>query len=101
MGNVRYRVVQENGQEVVEEIYKIVVHRFQLGDVEDPEIYAAEPIYNWQQTESGKFIMANAVKSPTWISNINPERYEYDYAIIAELEKKKLTEYYLRWGHIK
>lgn len=101
MGKVRYRVVQKNGQEVVEEIHKIVVHRFRLGDVEDPEIYAAEPIYNWQQTESGKFIMENAVESPTWVSNVNPERYEYDYAIIAELEKKKLSEYYLRWGHIK
>ena len=27
---VRFRVVKKNGQEVVEEIHKVVVHRFKL-----------------------------------------------------------------------
>jgi hypothetical protein len=25
-----------------------------MGDVEDPELYAAQPLYEWQQTEQGQ-----------------------------------------------
>lgn len=39
---------------------KYVLHKFTMGDVEDVEIYAAEPIYAWQQTPEGKFCMEKA-----------------------------------------
>ena len=39
---------------------KYVLHEFTMGDVEDVEIYAAEPIYEWQQTPEGKFCMEKA-----------------------------------------
>lgn len=32
----------------------ITFHRFNLSDVEDPEIYAAQPIWEWEQTEIGR-----------------------------------------------
>jgi hypothetical protein len=95
MANVRYRF-DPSGK--VEEIHKIVVHRFRMGDVDDPEIYAAQPIYDWQQTDAGKFVMTNAVEQPEWHRQINHMNYGYEYAIIAELEAKKLTEFYLKWG---
>ena len=31
--------------------YTVVVHKFTVGDVDDPEIYAAEPIWKWQNTD--------------------------------------------------
>lgn len=39
---------------------KYVLHDFRMGDVEDIEIYAAQPIYEWQQTPEGKFCMEKA-----------------------------------------
>jgi hypothetical protein len=33
-----------------------IVHTFKLSDVDDVDLYAAEPIYNWQQTEVGKWV---------------------------------------------
>jgi hypothetical protein len=34
--------------------YKTMIfHEFTLGDVEDPEIYAAQPLCEWQTTEMG------------------------------------------------
>ena len=36
---------------------KYLLHEFFMGDVEDPEIYCAQPIYEWQQTSAGKFCM--------------------------------------------
>ena len=60
-----------------------------MGDVEDPEIYCAGPIWDWQQTDQGKFIMENAVDQPSWERYMNPMMYGWTYAIIAEIEKKK------------
>lgn len=80
------------------ETHKITVYSFKMGDVDDPEIYAAEPICNWQETEAGKFVMANAVDIPTYYSYPNPMGYGYQFDIVAELESKKLSEFYLRWG---
>jgi len=98
MGRIRYSVVQENGQEVVKEIHKVVVHQFSMSDVEDPDLYAAEPLYQWQQTEAGKFVMNNAVDTPIWHRHNDFASYSYVYAVTAELEKKKLSEFYLRFG---
>lgn len=101
MGNIRCRVVQKDNQEIVEEIHKVVVHRFRVGDVEDPDIYAAEPIWKWQQTDAGKFIMEHAVDTPSYHQQMDFQNYGYQFVIIAELEKKKLSEFYLRFDKSK
>ena len=101
MGAVNWRVVQRHGQEVVEEIHKVVVHRFRMSDVEDPDIYAAEPIWQWQNTEAGKFVMEHAVEQPEFHKHMDVSVYGWSFAITAKLEKKKLSEYYLKFGPIK
>ena len=98
MATVRFQVTEKDGQEFVQEIHKVVVHRFNIGDVDDPEIYAAEPIMRWEKSEAGKFVMEHAVEIPEWRQQIDHQSYGYQYAIIAELESKKLSEFYLRWG---
>ena len=98
MANVRWREITKNGQIIIEEIHKVVVHRFRMGDVEDPQLFAAEPIYKWQQTDGGKFVMQNAIDEPIFHTNLNPEMFGYDCIIVAELESKKLTEYLLRFN---
>jgi len=95
---VRFRVVHENGEDRVEEIHKVVVHRFRLSDVDDPDIYAAQPIWEWQQTDAGKFVMEHAIETPSYHQHLDASTYSYQYAITAKLEKKKLSEFYLRWG---
>ena len=98
MAAVKFEVVEKNGQAVVHEIHKIVVHTFGIGDVEDPDIYAAAPIWDWQQTDAGKFVMENAINTPSYHQSLDYQTYGYRYAIVAELEAKKLSEFYLRWG---
>lgn len=97
MGSVRCQVTVKDGVDVVEEIHKVVVHRFSIGDVEDPEIYAAQPIWDWQQTDAGKFVMEHAIGDPVWLKDIDNMNWGYRYAIVAELEKKKLAEFYLKF----
>lgn len=43
------------------EVYeRYILHEFRMGDVEDLDIYVAQPIYEWQQTDAGKFCMEKA-----------------------------------------
>lgn len=98
---VRCQVVEENGVRRVDEIHKIVVHKFDLSDVDDPDIYAAGSMFDWERSEAGQFVMKHAVDKPEWHRHMDPIFMGYRYVIIAELEKKKLAEYYLRFGIIK
>lgn len=89
-----------NDDGTVNEIHRVVVHRFRVGDVEDPDLYAAQPLWEWQNTEQGKFIIANAIEQPEWQRQLDHNTFSYQYVVIAKLEKKKLSEFYLKWGKI-
>ena len=68
-----------------------------MGDVEDPEIYAAAPIYAWQQTDHGRWVMENAYDLKFY-TGADPVTFGYKISIRGEIkDPKKITEYYLRW----
>lgn len=77
---------------------KIVVHSIKMGDVEDPDLFVAEPIWQWQQTEAGKYIMKNSYPKPEWHRTTDPTYYGYRYDIIAFLEDKALTYWKLKYA---
>lgn len=85
--------------DMVVEYKQVIVHTFVLGDVDDPDLYAAEPIYNWQQTDHGKWVMEHCEDVPVWNRYLEPMNYGHKYMIAATFDTKKLTEYYLRWGN--
>lgn len=72
------------------DIIEAVVCRLNVGDVEDPDIFVAEPIINWQNTESGKFIMEKCLEKPVWNRTFSYHHYGYVYSITAKL---KSTDY--------
>ena len=67
----------------------ICVHEFTMGDVEDPDLYAAQPIWEWQESEAGKFVMEHAVEKPYWIRQMDYNGYGIQYKIIARLSEPK------------
>jgi hypothetical protein len=77
---------------------RIIAHQFGLGDVEDPEVYAAQPIYEWEQTEQGKWLKEHSYKQMEWKIAINYDTYGYKVIISAWLEDKDLTYYTLKWS---
>lgn len=97
MGRVKNQLDKAD-ESVVHKIHEVIVYKINMGDVEDPDLMVAAPIYDWQQTPAGKFVMENAVITPKWERHPNPLTWGHTYVIIAELEAKKLTEFYLRWG---
>lgn len=98
MHKLTHKIVIENGEEKIVSTAMIVVHRFRIGDVEDPIIYAAEPILEWKKSTQGQWVMKNSVTAPICQNCLDPSTYSTQISIIAELEMPKLTEFYMRWG---
>lgn len=82
----------------VVEVKSVVVHTFRLGDVDDPDLYAAQPMWEWQESEMGKWVMSHAVDQPEWHRHLEPMTYGYTYAIVAKLTAKDYTFWVLKWG---
>jgi hypothetical protein len=68
-----------------------------MGDVEDPDLYVAEPIWEWQQTEEGQWLMKNSKPAPIWKRHIDPTLYGYSYNIHAFLKSKDYTYWSLKY----
>lgn len=80
-----------------DEVYeRRIVHKFTMGDVDDPELYVAQPIWEWQQTEHGKWVMEHG-KDPQYHMNMEPITYGYQIVITTHIKPKHWTEYCLRF----
>jgi len=88
-----YRLI---GDKIVK-LSDVIVYSFAMGDVEDPDLYAAQPMYDWQQSEMGKWVMEHAVETPFWHRHVDPSTYGYKYYIIARLREQDQTYWALKW----
>ena len=75
----------------------IVVHEFLLGDSDDPELYAASPIWEWQQSDVGQWIMEHAVEKPYWTKRVDMATYGYKCSIVARLSEADQVFYRLKY----
>ena len=72
------------------------IHTFKMGDVEDPELYAAQPIWEWQKTPMGQWVMKHC-KDPTFHTYPDPITYGYTILITAYMTDKRYTEFVLKF----
>lgn len=79
----------------------VCVHEIRMGDVEDPDLYAAAPIWDWQQTDAGKFIMEHAVEKPYWTRYMDHSGYHQVYRIIARLSEQNEVFWRLKYVDTK
>jgi hypothetical protein len=75
---------------------RLSLHQFRMGDVDDVEIYVAQPIYEWQQTPQGKWCTEHA-KNLHYLTGFDPTGFGYRITITGDLEDKLATEFLLRW----
>jgi hypothetical protein len=71
---------------------------FRLGDCEDPELYAAQPIWEWEQTEQGKWVKEHAMETPYYRICNDPETYSYRVDIYGQLDEQHELIYRLKYG---
>jgi hypothetical protein len=80
------------------EVYeRRAIHSFLMSDVEDPELYAAQPIIEWQKTEMGEWVMKHSL-DPTFHIIADPITYGYKVQITAHITPKRWTEFCLRFS---
>jgi hypothetical protein len=91
--DAKYQIIDDH----VVRFSDICVHEFSMGDVEDPDLYAAQPISEWQDSAAGKFVMEHAVEKPYWIRQIDHSSYGYQYRIMARLSEPNQTFFRLKF----
>ena len=74
----------------------ITFHDFSIGDVDDIDIYAAQPIYEWQQTDHGRWVMTHA-QDLRYYTQPDMNTFGHRVVIRGMLDPKQATEYFLRW----
>ena len=76
---------------------EVIVHSIMMGDVEDPDLFVAEPIWKWQQTDEGKWVMEKSKQQPMWRRHLDPANWGYRYDIVAYLDGADLTYWKLKY----
>jgi hypothetical protein len=72
---------------------------FYFSNPSDFEIVSAiKPLYEWQSSSYGSWVMENSVTIPTWTRLYDVPALLFHYYVQARFTEKKLCEYYLRWG---
>jgi hypothetical protein len=69
-----------------------------MGDVEDPDLYVAEPMYKWEHSEEGQWIMKHSDPTPSWHRIANVNTMGYTYKIRAYLKPEDYTFWKLKFG---
>jgi hypothetical protein len=70
-----------------------------MSDVEDPEIYAAEPLYKWEKSEIGQWVMKHAVEPPIYLFKTDYASYGFEVTVDARLQEEDATYFCLKWAH--
>jgi hypothetical protein len=79
---------------------RILVHEFKMREVDDIEIFVAEPLSQWLNTDAGKWVKEKS-KDTVWMHRFVPDYFEYIVRIYADLSEEDITYYTLKWGSIK
>jgi len=76
---------------------RMTFHTFRMGDVDDPEIYAAQPIWEWQQTEQGQWVLAHCT-DPKYAVEPDNMSWGYRVRLYGEINDTDATFFQLKWG---
>jgi hypothetical protein len=75
----------------------VIVHTFRMSDVEDPDLWAGQTLYEWEHSEAGQWIMQNSIEQPSWHRHMDPSTYGYLYTVRAYLTDKAYTYWKLKY----
>ena len=76
-----------------------LVKEIRLGDVEDPYLYAAFPLHDWEQTEECKWIKEQC-DGDELVFFCDTYEYGFIIRVYAPLKGKALTFYKLKYAGV-
>lgn len=74
-----------------------VVKKLSVSDAEDPDIVVGQYIWEWQESEAGKWVMEHSRPVPSWHRHVDYNTYGYQYHIRAYLTPKQITYFELKY----
>ena len=75
----------------------ILFKELYIGDCEDPDLYAAQPLWEWQQSEQGQWVMENALEQPHYTIMPSINTYGYCVKIYGKLSERDEVFYRLKY----
>ena len=90
-----YNVRIIDGKHVIDS--EIVVHRFTVPWTEDAVLTAGAPLWEWEQSDAGKWVMEHAVEKPRWERYTEPVALNERFVIIARLTAQDQTYFRLAY----
>lgn len=75
----------------------IVVHEFQMGDIEDPAVLAGFLIGEWESTAAGQWVKENSIGPLHWQSMHDMSYMGYRYCIIARMTEANQVFFKLKF----
>lgn len=97
MSQSKYKFDTQIINGIATRIHTVVVHTFDVRE-EDAVLFAAEPLYKWQQSEQGKWVMAHALEQPVWQSQLDYQVFTTRFVIIAKLQGRDYTFWTMKWN---
>lgn len=76
---------------------RVLVHSFFLSDIEDPEIFAGEPIIEFKKTDKGQWLCEHGELEMSYDIINDPVIMGYRVNLNVWLSEKDLTYYNLKW----
>jgi len=76
---------------------RVIFKTIKLGDCEDPELYAAFPIAEWERSEQGEWAKDNATNL-AWYLEEDFGNWGFRVRIEGNLQGESLTYFFMRWG---
>jgi hypothetical protein len=66
--------------------------------MDENDLIIEDYIKEWAKSDAGKFVTKYSVTKPDWYHNCMYEFMSVQVYVTAEMEAKKLSEFYLKWG---
>lgn len=74
------------------------VHTIDVGYTDDPHIYAAPYLLEWERSEAGKYVMKNSIDVPYWTSAMDARGFGCEVKVIAKFTPEKYTYFKLKYA---
>lgn len=78
----------------------ILFHEALLADSEDPELYAAAPIVEWEHSEQGQWVKQHALEVPSFRIVTCTNTWGHKVQIYGKLKEQDEIIFRLKYGYI-
>ena len=78
-------------------IIRTILHEFNMGDVDDPMLYAAFPLHDWEKSEAGAWAIKNSVGECSFAVSTDPYNFGYRVTVYGDLYEHDHTYYRLKY----